>query len=431
MPGHDNIEKRSPNKVVHRNLAARFSPTFPGEFSPSTTSSADDKHSSTPNTSSVSATSQVVSSSPTSSSSHSSTSISILSTSSSPSATSSTHTSAATTSAATSIATTPAVVTVHSTASYATAQTSAVAVLATTPGVTTSTPSASSTSSSSGSVNVTTVVGGIAGTLVGIAVLGFLIMWLMRRRKEQDDDFNASIFRRQSVILMDDPPAPSHNPRPPTMIERHVNNASPALAAQRNFTGQGQNFYGGYGQSSFSPGEIVQPAYGQSAMGYGDPGQLARQPSNAAFLTRQPSAAAGYGDASQLARQPPNATSLTRQPSATGYGDSDAHYVDLSRSSVTPFQAAQYADISRRLNDMDTNVSRQSDDLHLPPLPSPFDDPAAVVPRAPAPAHVLRPGTTTPATAASGLRAGEASTDAKRPVSAYTVYEEGDAYDGI
>jgi hypothetical protein len=44
--------------------------------------------------------------------------------------------------------------------------------------------------------------------------------------------------------------------------------------------------------------------------------------------------------------RPPS--SLTRKAS-TGVS-AQAHYVDLSRSSVTPFQAVQYADISRRLN---------------------------------------------------------------------------------
>lgn len=219
----------------------------------------------------------------------------------------------------------------------------------------------------------------------------------MRRRKDNDDeDFNASIFRRQSAILQDDP-APSFNPRPPTMIERHVTNASPALAAQRGMPSGGQNFYGGYG--SFGPGEIIQPAYGQPVMGYGESGQLARQPSNAAYLTRQPTAA-GHG--------------ATFSPE-----DNDAHYVDLNRSSVTPFQAAQYADISRRLNAMDT--PRVSEDLHRAPLPSPFDDhPAEVTHTTPAPAaQAPAPGGRQP------------PSDAQRPASAYSVFEEGDAYGGI
>lgn len=265
----------------------------------------------------------------------------------------------------------------------------------------------------------------------------------MRRRKEKydDDDFNASIFRRQSAILVDDPPAADHNPRPPTMIERHVNSASPALAAQRNFSGPGPNFYGGYAQQSLGPGDVVQPAYGQPVMGYGESGQLARQPSSAAFLARQPSAAAGYGNSAQLARQPSNVIALNRQPSAAGYGAAPANndYVDLDRSSVTPFQAAQYAAISRHLKDMDPHVPRTSDDLNRPPLPSPFDDQPratahssalAAVPRAPSPVH-LGSGADAAAHTPGGPRTTEVTTDANRPVSAYTVYEEGDAYGGI
>lgn len=290
--------------------------------------------------------------------------------------------------------------TVHSTATFSTPQTSFTLITGSIGSVSTATPSATGTpaSSSSGSINVTAVVGGIAATLVGLAAVVFLVMWLMRRRnKDDDEDFNASIFRRQSAILQDD--AVSFNPRPPTMIERHVTNASPALAAQRGVNSGGQNFYGGYG--SFGPGEIVQPAYGQPVMGYGESGQLARQPSNAAFLTRQPTAA-GRG--------------ATLSP-----GDNDPHYVDLNRSSVTPFQAAQYADISRRLNAMDN--PRGSDDLHRAPLPSPFDDHPEEV----APTH----NTPAPAAQAPAPRERQPTSDAQRPASAYSAYEDGDAYGGI
>ena len=160
--------------------------------------------------------------------------------------------------------------------------------------------------------------------------------------------------------------------------------------------------YGGYG--SFTPGEIVQPTYGE-------PAQVARQPSNAAFLARQPSVAAAA------------AVAAARAAAVVSPEDNDSHYVDLSRSSVTPFQAAQYADISRRLNAMDT--PRASEDLHRAPLPSPFDDhpeeAAATVP-APSAAPVLAP---------AAPRERQPAPDAQRPVSAYTVYEDGDAYGGI
>ncbi|KAG1833781.1 hypothetical protein EV424DRAFT_1532625 [Suillus variegatus] len=54
-------------------------------------------------------------------------------------------------------------------------------------------------------------------------------------------------------------------------------------------------------------------------------------------------------DHSHLTRQPSSVAYLSRQPSAAGYpipNDPQAHYVNLDRFSVTPFQ---FADISRQL----------------------------------------------------------------------------------
>jgi hypothetical protein len=202
------------------------------------------------------------------------------------------------------------------------------------------------------------------------------------------------------------------------MIERH--NASPALATQRNYP---QNFYGGYGQ---------QAAYG--------PGEVGSSPA------MQPHGYAPREDPSQLTRQPSNATYLSRQPTTAGYAipnDPYAHYVDLNRSSVTPFQAAQYADISRQLGGDPNAAVAPRKSLDTARLPSPFDDeaeeaypPHDAAPRAPSPAHIpgLPPATAnTPASAAepSSVPRGREITNAKRPDTVYTLYEEGDAYDGI
>lgn len=168
-------------------------------------------------------------------------------------------------------------------------------------------------------------------------------------------------------------------------------------------------YYGAYSQPSFVPGQIVSmapvhpgqtmspppmhpgqvmspppmhpgqtmspppmnPFYAHAPGAYGAEGlpfdnlaasgqMLARQPStgSAQVLTRQPS----VGSAQVLTRQPSAGSNayLTRQPSfganqvpgmmTPGMGQAQAQYVDLSRSSVTPFQAVQYAEISRRLN---------------------------------------------------------------------------------
>ncbi|KAF8448797.1 hypothetical protein L210DRAFT_3640434 [Boletus edulis BED1] len=298
-------------------------------------------------------------------------------------------------------------------------------------------PSATPSAVSASGPKTSTIVGGVAGTLIAIAALGLLLMWCMRRQRSRDiDDFDAQAFKRQSAILVDDPPAPqrSYNPRPPTMIEQH--NASPALAAQGAYSGQ--NFYGNYSEHSQQPpyapemnqlaGSPPPQAYGAPSMGYAgynDPQQrIVRQPSH---MGRP-----AYDPTQQLARQPSNAQYLTRQPSsAPGYPpptapptslDPNARYIDLNRSSISPYQAAQYADISRQLgtNNPNSQVPHESFDTLEGPLPSPFDDPAE--------------GTSIPdasirldlATAAPSPQA-QGNTH-QRPV---TLYEEGDAYDGI
>jgi len=192
------------------------------------------------------------------------------------------------------------------------------------------------------------------------------------------------------------------------MIERH--NASPALATQRTYP---QNPYGGYGQQSgYGPGQVVQP-YGYAPRE--DPSQLIRQPSNATYLSRQPTTA-GYGI--------PN--------------DPQAHYVDLDRSSVTPFQAAQYADISRQLGGDPNSAVAPRNPVDSARLPSPFDDaaeeeypPHDAAPPAPSPAHIIAPGPAASATESSAAPRGREITNAKRPDTVYTMYEEGDAYDGF
>jgi len=155
------------------------------------------------------------------------------------------------------------------------------------------------------------------------------------------------------------------SPRPPTMIERHMANRNqfndvppmPSLQQYNNLAaggyGSAYNFPGSL-QPSFSPGQIMPTSPPPTATGaqffapngqapspydsqYNEQSQLARQPSNAAAIYDQ------YG---QPISQPSDA--LQGDQSAVG---GNAHYVDLTRSSVTPFQAAQYAEISRKLNE--------------------------------------------------------------------------------
>ncbi|KAF8840396.1 hypothetical protein BDN67DRAFT_648220 [Paxillus ammoniavirescens] len=404
MSAHGDLtNKRSPAQA-HRHLAARYSPTdvYTGEGT-STTQPGGGK-SPVPTTSSAAPTVAPTTTTPSTSTTPPSTSV--------PSSSASSSASSSTTSSSTVTSTPPstfsaAAPTLKNTTPNVTPTTSIKVVT----GATTPTLSPSATPTSTSSVSTTAIVGGIAGTLVGIAVLGFLIMWCMRRQRNRDtDEFDADAFKRQSAILVDDAAMPprSYNPRPPTMIERH--NASPALAAQA-----GQNFYGNYGgygqQAPYAAnqhgGSPPPQAYGQPAMeysGYNDPRQLSRQPSNGAYLTRQPTIAPAYG------------------PSPVPV-DPNAHYVDLSRSSVTPYQATQYADISRHLGTSDPNGQvTQPDNLPDGPLPSPFDDHIEAAAGAP----------TTASLEAPAPRPQENTTNPmQRPTSSYSVYEDGDAYGGI
>lgn len=160
------------------------------------------------------------------------------------------------------------------------------------------------------------------------------------------------------------------------MIERHIASRSPfdapPMPSLQQYNNMGAGAGSGYGneydypaapQQSFNPGQVMPSPtspppptqtgmqffapYGQSPLNspgpydsaYNDNGQVVRQPSNGAAF---------HKEQGQLAGQPSTGMrgDLSRQDSVGG----NANYIDLDRSSVTPFQAAQYAEISRQLN---------------------------------------------------------------------------------
>ena len=197
-------------------------------------------------------------------------------------------------------------------------------------------------------------------------------------RGREDEAFTEEVWnrgqtRRQSAVLADDlEPSPSFGapPRPPTMIERHMNNASIRQPASPNMPNMyANNAYGngydarGYSQNSFSPGQVVSPhsanpffsPYAQDVMGspvsstvpeYHDPPRSSSPvfPPQAA-LAREPSTGMGQVTA---ARQN-SVTGGPFNPVVSSPDATDPHYSNLSRSSVTPFQAAQYAEITEKL----------------------------------------------------------------------------------
>ena len=179
-----------------------------------------------------------------------------------------------------------------------------------------------------------------------------------RKRGLEETDFNPDAFKRQSAILVDDEPYPARgfNPRPPTMIERRMAgkyDSPPPVPSLQQYYNVGNNNSGGYENEydnspysptpSFGPGQVMSPppngfsAYSpQSA--YDQQAELNRYPSSAGTV---------HAQAGHLSRHASNAGGLINP---YGSGTDPAHYVNLDRSSVTPFQAAQYAEISRKLN---------------------------------------------------------------------------------
>ena len=212
-----------------------------------------------------------------------------------------------------------------------------------------------------------------------------------RKRREQDS-FDRGSFRRSAVVLSD---PPTHadtvergfNPRPPTMIERKLANtppASPQMQQQFNHMyaptlehGQQQYQYGpasGYGHPdayltpSFVPGQVLanaspaptptsaQPLFSTMQQG---PSPFSPVASPIAPLdTSRESPIRQASNEQVLKRQSSGNVSERRSLAGTVTGTPEAHYLDLSRSSVSPFQAAQYAAISRTLDEF--------------PLPEPF-----------------------------------------------------------
>ena len=242
--------------------------------------------------------------------------------------------------------------------------------------------------------------------------LSFLKLSYQRKcRGREDEAFAEEIWNRndairQSAIIADSPePVRPYDapPRPPTMIERHMNNQSSIPPRQPTLPNMYANHpYGtGYGatnyaQNSFSPGQVVTPTsanpffspYAQDVMGspvsssvpeYHDQPRSGHPAFPPQALTREPSTGM---EQVAVARQN-SVTGGPFNPVVSSPDAADPHYTDLSRSSVTPFQAAQYAEITEKLGAPMSSVlsavpeepqSVASDNMAIP---SRDDDPSA------------------------------------------------------
>ncbi|KAI0251481.1 hypothetical protein BJV78DRAFT_1211970 [Lactifluus subvellereus] len=227
-------------------------------------------------------------------------------------------------------------------------------------------PSATAPPTPVGGASTGVTAGGILAAVLGAAgVLAAAVYFLRRCRRSEDEAFSEEVWnctdaRRQSAILADElGPVRPYNPvapgslRPPTMIERHLNNAPAMLSRQPTLPNMYPNtsYRNGYGVTQYtqplslldvmvSPVSSNVPDYyyhnqTQSTSPAAPPQAFTRQPSNAMVQAA-------------VARQN-SVTSGPYSPVVSSPDTTDPNYADLSRSSVTPFQVAQYAKITKKL----------------------------------------------------------------------------------
>ncbi|KAF8498492.1 hypothetical protein F5888DRAFT_1802691 [Russula emetica] len=238
----------------------------------------------------------------------------------------------------------------------------------------------SSTNSAVGGASTGIIAGGILAAIVAIAGIVFAILYFLRKsHRDQDEALAEEIWsrpeaRRQSVLLPDEPgPVGPYNamgaPRPPTMIERHLNSMPSPLSRQPTMPNMySNNGYGnGYGasesgQSSFYPGDVMTPTSSNPFISPYSQDVLASPVS---------SSVPDYHVASHLTSPVAPPQALTRSSSSTNQAavirqnsipggphspmvsspnDTDPRYVELSRSSVTPSQGMQYEEINQKLH---------------------------------------------------------------------------------
>ncbi|TFL02168.1 hypothetical protein BDV98DRAFT_53926 [Pterulicium gracile] len=166
--------------------------------------------------------------------------------------------------------------------------------------------------------------------------------------------FDASDFRR-SAMLLNDPPThadilaqgygsgSSTGPRPPSMFQHRIASPAPTFGTQYGLPAPAM----AYAQDTTSP-----VSYGINGQNYPAP-YSPYTPSSADHLaagTYSPSPySPGFGDSQSMNHNSYQSNiASSRAGDHESYGRSDQ--VDLERSSVSPYQATQYAEISRQLD---------------------------------------------------------------------------------
>ncbi|KAI9507674.1 hypothetical protein F5148DRAFT_1376386 [Russula earlei] len=233
--------------------------------------------------------------------------------------------------------------------------------------VSSSHPSPTSTGSPVSGVSTGVIAGGILAAVLGSAGILFALVYFLRRSRRREDEAVAEeIWNRPDALS----PSSDHDRAPPKELAIHAipSTSLPSEVSPTILTGNG---YGatGYVQPSFSPGDIVSPASAEPFFSsYAQDVMVSPVSSNVP----------DYHDAPPPLGPPPPPPALTRLPSNGTSKQShllilpERHYVDLSRSSLTRSQAAQYAEISKKLHTPMSSVLGT-----VPENASPFVDPDA------------------------------------------------------
>jgi len=159
------------------------------------------------------------------------------------------------------------------------------------------------------------------------------------------------------------------SPRPPTMIERHLNSMPSTLSSQPTMPNMYSNTgYGnGYGafesdQSSFYPGDIMTPTSSNPFISPYAQDVLVSPVSSSVpdyHVASHPTSPVSPPQALTRSSSSTNQAAVIRQnsipggphsPMVSSPNDTDPQYVELSRSSVTPSQGIQYEEITKNLH---------------------------------------------------------------------------------
>jgi len=213
-------------------------------------------------------------------------------------------------------------------------------------------------------------------------------------------------------MLLNDPPthadtvARGFNPRPPPpiMTENRLVSPAPTFGTQYGHPGptdytyedmsaiNNRAGYGAGGVQSFAPGQYVDTNGGMSPMtatsahpmfqptGYNQSPfspaiEQGQYPGQYQQATPQPAGVGAYPVLTRQSSQGSTHSTGPRMPEIRQESLPTDDYLDLSRSSVSPYQAAQYAEISKRLNaEVPEGLKTADIDHGVPPVPSKYVD---------------------------------------------------------